>query len=367
MNLGRVRLPLLALAMISLISALWAGWIRLGWNWPPLQPRLPGVHGPLMITGFLGTLIALERAVALKKTWMYAAPLLNGFGGLVLITGWNDSLGALLVSAGSLGLVLIFIYILRQVTASYTITMALAALVFFIANVIWMSGWSIPRLVPWWCSFLILTIAAERLELGRLLRLSRRVQQAFNLSLLVTFAGLGMTFFSHDWGTRLVGLGWLSLAVWLIRNDIARHTIRQRGSPRFIAICLLLGYIWLGFGSLLGVISGGMAAGPNYDAYVHSVLLGFVISMIFGHAPIIFPAILHKPIAYTPFFYGHLSLLHISLLLRLLGDLIAFAPLRLWGGLMNGIAILLFLATTVIIIRRGQSATPTSSSLRTLL
>lgn len=354
MNLNRSRFPLLAMAIVSLLSALWAGWIRLGWKWPALQPTLPGAHGPLMIAGFLGTLIALERAVALKKPWMYVAPLLSGLGGLVLIFGWKEGVGALLITTGSLGLVFILASILRQVTAPYTITMALAALAFFVGNVVWLFGWSIPRLVPWWCSFLVLTIAGERLELGRLLRLSPWIQRWFNASVLATFSGLGMTFYSHDWGTRLVSLGMFTLSLWLLINDIARHTVRQKGLPRFVALCLLAGYVWLGFGSLLGLVFGGMAAGPRYDAYLHSIMVGFVISMIFGHAPIIFPAVLQRPIAFSPLFYGHLILLHLSLLLRVGADLATFTTLRLWGGFLNGVAILLFLFNTARIIGKGH-------------
>ena len=61
---GRLIMPFVVLA---LLAALWAGLLRLGWRLPPLQPQLAGAHGPLMVVGFLGTLIALERAVALRK------------------------------------------------------------------------------------------------------------------------------------------------------------------------------------------------------------------------------------------------------------------------------------------------------------
>jgi len=40
-----------------------------------------------MVSGFLGTLISLERAVALKARWPYAAPLLSGLGDAALIVG----------------------------------------------------------------------------------------------------------------------------------------------------------------------------------------------------------------------------------------------------------------------------------------
>ena len=59
------RLPLLALSILALLAGLWAGLLRLGWSLPPIQPGLYVAHGPLMVCGFLGTLISIERAVAL--------------------------------------------------------------------------------------------------------------------------------------------------------------------------------------------------------------------------------------------------------------------------------------------------------------
>lgn len=83
----RSRFLLMALGMVALLAALWAGLLRLGWRVPPLRPTLPAAHGPLMISGFLGTLIGLERAVALGRRWTYAGPLLTGLGALALIAG----------------------------------------------------------------------------------------------------------------------------------------------------------------------------------------------------------------------------------------------------------------------------------------
>ena len=68
-----------------LLAALWAGLMRLGWQLPALTPSLALAHGPLMISGFLGTLITLERAVAMQKKWMYIPPLLSGLGWLVTL------------------------------------------------------------------------------------------------------------------------------------------------------------------------------------------------------------------------------------------------------------------------------------------
>jgi hypothetical protein len=42
-----------------------------------------------------------------------------------------------------------------------------------------------------------------------------------------------------------------------------------------------------------------------YDAMLHAVFLGFVISMVFAHASVIFPAVLGLPFEYRPAFYLH--------------------------------------------------------------
>jgi hypothetical protein len=54
------------------------------------QPALAGAHGPLMIGGALGTIISIERAVALRRRWPYTAPLLNGLGSVVLMADTQD-------------------------------------------------------------------------------------------------------------------------------------------------------------------------------------------------------------------------------------------------------------------------------------
>ncbi|MGB4873303.1 MAG: hypothetical protein WBP47_24850 [Candidatus Promineifilaceae bacterium] len=87
---------------------------------------------------------------------------------------------------------------------------------------------------------------------------------------------------------------------------------------------------------------------------MHAIFLGFVFGMIFGHAPIIFPAVLQRPIQYHPIFYLPLALLQVSLLLRLMGDLFVWPVVRQWGGLLNAIVLLLFLGITAVAIFRQR-------------
>ncbi len=352
----RIRFPIMVLGMLALLAALWAGLVRLGWGVPALQPALPGAHGPLMLSGFLGTLIALERAVALGYRWTYAAPLLTGLGALALIIGLPVPLGALLMTLGSLGLVAIFTLIVQRRPALFTATMGLGTLAWFAGNGLWLAGLPIYRVVPWWAGFLVLTIVGERLELSRMLRLSRTVYTAFLIATGIFLAGLGVSLLTPGIGIRLAGAGMVVLMLWLLRHDIARRTVRQTGLTRFVAICLLVGYIWLGISGGLALVFGDVAGGPHYDAMWHALFLGFVFSMIFGHAPIIFPAVLGLQMLFRPTFYIHLIVLHLSLLLRVAGDLAGWLPARQWGGLLNVVALLLFLASMAHAIRSASVA-----------
>lgn len=353
------RLPLLALAILALLAAMWGGLLRIGWEFPPVIQILPAVHGPLMITGFLGTLISLERAVALQKHWAFTAPVLNAFGILALIINVESHFGILVATLGSIVLLVVFGVILNRHLALFTGTMALGVVVWVLGNLLWLGDSLVSHVTHWWAGFLILTIVGERLELSRIQRLPQRATTMYAIAIgiflfgLVTDAAEGLVRANSDIGAKIIGLGMLVIAVWLARYDIARRTVRQQGLTRFIAFCLLLGYGWLGVSGILRIIYGGVSGGFFYDAILHTLFLGFVISMIFGHAPIIFPSILGRSLNYRPVFYAHLILLHLSLALRVAGDFVWSMSLRQWGAMLNAIAILLFLFTTVSTILLG--------------
>lgn len=352
---ARFRFPLMALAFVALLAAAWSGLLRLGWQVPALQPALAMAHGPLFVCGFLGTLIGLERAVALAYRWAYAAPALTGLGALLLIVGVPGLAGPLLITLGSLLVVGIFFVVIRRQPALFTVIMGMGALAWLVGNLLWLTGQPLFRVVFWWVGFLVLTIAGERLELGRLLRHARGVQVAFGLIIALLVAGLVVAGLNFAAGVRLTGVALVGLALWLARYDIARRTIRRAGLTRFIAVCMLSGYLWLGVGGLIGLIYGGVPAGPIYDALLHALFVGFVFAMIFGHAPIIFPAVLGIQMAFLPVFYVHLGLLHLSLLVRVVGDLVGWVALRQWGGLLNVVALGLFLVNTLVAVRLARS------------
>jgi hypothetical protein len=332
----------MAIAMLSMACGAWLGLVRLGWRLPLPWPDQLIAHGPLMVCGFLGTLISLERAVALGSPWGHAAPVLVAAGALTLDLPLGP-FAPLLMTAGSGALVAIFVVLLRRQLSLFMVTMTLGAVAWLIGNSLWLSGSAIFRVVWWWIAFLVLTIAGERLELNRVLRPTLAIRAAFVAAIALLACGVVASGRTTEFGVRIAGAGLVALTLWLARHDVARRTVRQQGVTRYMAVSLLAGYAWLGFGGLVALVSGVGAPGVVYDATLHAVFLGFVMSMVFAHAPVIFPAILGRPLIYAPRFYSHVVVLHLSLVLRIVGDLSDdLARWRVWGGLLNAVALALF-------------------------
>jgi len=357
-----LRFSLIITALLALMAAMWAGLLRLGLDLPPLDANLPILHGPLMINGFLGLVIGLERAVALvarRTYWPYLSPLCLAVGCVVVF--FSPQAGALLITLGSFILVVVFGLIIHHQRTLFTLTMGGGALSWLIGNVLWLSGQPVYSLVLWWMGFPLLTVIGERLELSRIQRLTPTSYRTFALMCLIFIAGALVSLFNLDLGMRLAGLGELACALWLFRYDIARRTLRKPGMPQFIALCLLSGYAWLGISGLLNLGYGATYAGPYYDAALHSLFVGFVLSMIFGHALLILPAVLSLPIRFHPQLYVSLGLLHASLILRIVGDLALLPEVRQWGGLLNEIALLIFLGSMVYTVISARGLRPQGS------
>jgi hypothetical protein len=163
----------------------------------------------------------------------------------------------------------------------------------------------------------------------------------FGLGLVLSLAAYGP-------GIRIASLGVIALALWFGRYDIARRTIRRPGVTRYIAWNLLMGYVWLAVSGIIGLVYGTLVAGPVYDAWLHALFLGFAFSMIFAHALIILPALLKIALPFHRGFYLPPILMHISLIMRIAGDLLLQQTLRQWGGLLNAVSILLFFFIVIL-------------------
>ena len=199
------RLVFLLFAGICLLAGLDAALVRLAATAPVPSTDLGAVHGLLMVYGFLGTAICLERAVAVSTgsdrptKWAYLAPLATGAGGaralvLALNAGLREAMAALpiprllaarlagfqsarmapglLITVGMVLLVCVYAHVWRRRQASYAVLVQMLGALIGLGGVLaWWRGLEVAAIVPWWLMFLVVTIIGERLELARLVHL----------------------------------------------------------------------------------------------------------------------------------------------------------------------------------------------------
>lgn len=340
----RLRYVPLAFAAAALLAGLWTGLARIGLTVVPAS-SLDGAHGALMICGFFGTLISLERAVAIGRPWAYAAPTLAALGGIVLLCG-AEGLAAVLFTLAAAMLTTATAHILVRHWALFTAVLTLGAACWGVGTLVWAAGRPTAESTGWWLAFLILTIASERLELSRLLTPPRAAQAAFVAAIALVLAGAARGELATT-SAPLTGLGLLACTAWLVTYDIARRTVRLHGQTRFSAACMLAGYGWLGITGVFVLIMPPDSAPFAYDAAVHGVTIGFVLSMVFGHALIILPAVTGLRVRYHGALYGPLALLHGALALRIMSDALDWTEARTMSGPLTILAMVGFVATVV--------------------
>lgn len=355
------RIAALSLGGIALLAALYAGLARIGWEMPGAGAALQAAHGPLMVCGFMGAVIGLERAGLLGRPWGYAAAWLPPVGALLVWALPSSPLGALVVLIGSA----VLLAVVASKPTTFRVCLATGAALWVLGNALWVAGRPLYLVVPLWIGFLALSLAGSSLESSAGVTQAKGLRAlfgvscaAFALGLLlagygslrnplppVVFHGVGnfLNLSVFTMGARLAGAGAILMGLWLIAFGGFGRAVRAGSVQRFVGVSLLSACVWLVMFGVFWVIPGLPVSGPGYDCTIHAFFLGFVFCVIFAQAPTMFRATFppHKPVG--GLFYGHLALLHASLLLRIAGDMASWPQGRLWGGLLNAIVILLFL------------------------
>src|SRR6516165_7145140 len=98
-----LRFLLLGCGLVAFAVGLWTGFARLGVGLTGAAPQFVEFHGALMICGFFGTLISVERAVAFNRPLAYLIPVCAATGVVALLAKATTFAGAAFLMA-SLGL-----------------------------------------------------------------------------------------------------------------------------------------------------------------------------------------------------------------------------------------------------------------------
>lgn len=346
----RARLLLVALGGAALLSGLDAALVRLD-VWAPVpSQRVGDVHGQVMVLGFLATLISLERAQSLGRAWAYLAPGLYGAGALALVSPAPALLGQLLHVEAGLVFVAVYLALWRRAPRPLVAAQVLSAVLALGGAVVAILV-GVPHALPWLAGFVVVTIAAERAELAALVMGPSADRRLLALASALTVSTLAALVFPVV-GERLVGLSLLVTAVWLVAHDVVRKQLRLTGQRRYLAVALLAGYVNLALAGGVLAVSGLLASTGTYDVIVHGVFLGFGVSMVMAHAPVILPAVLGRPLPYRPVLWLPLVLLHAGLAVRFTGALAGVTALWQVGGVATVIAMLAFVVTAATLVVR---------------
>lgn len=329
------------LFILALVTGMFGGWVRLGWSFN--VPAMSAYHGLLMVGGFMGGLITLERTITMKSNWWLIFPLSCGLAVVLLLLGYQTA-GTVSLLTGSAGLVAFYFYQMTRHREKYWYILTAGAVFWVIGNLKFLMTGFMPGAVNWWVGFILLTILGERLELTRFLPVSSRMKQVLWVALVVTSLGLALPF--HGIGRGLYVVAAMLSTVWFLRNDMARISARQSGYQQYIGVGVLTGYFWLLLHLLVLVFFFENPAG--YDLYIHTFFLGFGFSMIWAHAPIILPVVLQLKVRpFHPVIWLFWSVFQLSLLGRILVSMTDYVYLRKVLGMINGLTILAMFAAWV--------------------
>ena len=342
---GSHRAWLMVGAGISLLAGLDGALLLLGVWSPVMSTRLSKWHGPLMVLGFVGTVICLERAVALGHRLAYLVPAMSGFGVIVLLAPLpfdSARAGLALLTLAQLGLLTIYVPLWRRSHDDAVVIQGAGAFCAAGAAALLTTGAHVSQIVGWLACYMILTICGERLELSRLTMARNRALPTLCLAVV---AALLVSVVSPAIGWRVLGVVLIGLAVWLCRHDVARGGLRRGGQAAYIGTLLMIGYLWLATAGIVCTIQRPPTSRNGYDAVVHSLFLGFTMGMILGHAPIILPAVLQVRLEWTTWFWLPAFLLEASLLVRIgIGDGLDRSAAVQAGGTVNVLSLLTLVA-----------------------
>jgi hypothetical protein len=340
-----LRLVLLACGLIAFLVGLWTGMARLGIGLMGAAPQFVEFHGVLMICGFFGTLISVERALALNRPLAYIIPIFATTGTLALLARTITLAGAAFLIASLMLATASFWNMRRLQSVLLAATPSIAALCWGLGTLTWLADRPLPEATGWWLAFLVLTVAAERLELSRIVAPPAMARLIFAATIAVFLIGVARGELERPI-SPFIGSGLILCGAWLLMYDLARRTVRLSGQIRFTALCMLLGYGWLIIAGLELFVRP--IAAFWYDAVVHAVTLGFVLSMIFGHTLIIFPSVVGLTLRYSAVLYVPLLLLQISVVIRTISDFSGSVEIRSVSAFLTIIALVCFAATIVV-------------------
>ena len=321
-----------------------------------LSPIYP-IHSVLMVFGFMASIIMTERIVGLaafpnakdlKAATVMVPSILVGVAALAAghLFGLTvlRYLGAILLQIACLAFLLVLRFLKRKSDATLASNFMMLSVVSLLAAA-FLSGLGLPpyntRFVMLMLSFPVLFILDERVELTRIgatAATTARFRLAFALAALSVAARC------------------LRFVLIAESQSFQRLAKSSRPLQRCVSVHVRAAYSW----GLVGVILVLAYALSQYrlnlyDAFIHSLMVGFVGTMLLAHGPVILPGLAGFKIDERKLSLIPLTVLSLSVLLRVVGELSLLAygwePIRIVVGLSGWLvlaAVLIFVWTLAV-------------------
>ena len=371
--LPRSRMVLLIGAGLAAMLGLVAALIRADLIHPSGKVPLADLHGGLMVYGFLGAAIGLERAVAYrsggssKPTWGFLAPASGLLGSLLCLLSLMVSspaaapawvrvefFGGIPWTLSMLVLTAMYLAIWRRQPSAEVLIQVLGSLVGLVGAAGWVAGLDAAVLAPTWLFFLVLTIVGERVELARAVFSDVRLESGIlGLSLLAVLM-LPVQAMAPSVGYPLLGLSLGLLLLVMASHDVAKGTFRHGGLPGFMGTCMLSAYAWGLLAALIWMLAPLDSSTYWGDMALHALAVGFIMTMVIAHVCMIVPSVIRRPLPFHPLLWGAWAFMQVGLLIRLLGAIRLYTPLWKVGNLLNVLGILSMMLTVVYLAARGK-------------
>jgi hypothetical protein len=316
---------------------------------PVLLADLYTLHPLLMVFGFIGGIIVTERIAGVellprtKQTglslaippFIFGGMLVEAAGYLLDLTTVRYVGAALLVVSSLLFLSLLrsFLTIGREKVS--VLFMLLSALALLLSS--FFSAFSLPAgnvgFVMVLLMFPVVFVLGERVELTSLA--SRSSTAKFVPALISVL--IALAFFGFDaWYSTSLAAWMASIAFALIGATFgfflfAERSARSRTvvSPfqRYVGSHVELAYVWGLAGSIFGIVYSLSPMFAFYDAFVHSLALGFIGLMFLAHGPIILPMVTRRQFDNAKLSFVPLGVLIVALGMRIGSELaLSYSP-----------------------------------------
>jgi len=348
-----MALPYMGASIAFMLFALTVGIFRLSAQngvGPVLLADLYPLHPLLMVFGFIGGIIVTERIAGVellphtKQTSLSLAIPPFIFGGMAVeAAGYLLGLTALRYVGAALLVVscLLFLALLRSFLeigreGISVLFMILSAFALLLSAVL--SAFSYPAGNVGFAMILLLFpivfVLGERVELSSLA--TRSSSNRFVPALLLAVAaavlfGFGALFPGAGSAAFIVAFGATGIAFgfFLLMEKSAHPKSVASPFQKYVGRHVELAYAWGLAGSAFGIAYSLSPLFVFYDAFIHSLALGFIGLMFLAHGPIILPMVTGRKFDNARLSFAPLAILVLALVMRI-GSGLALLYSRAW-------------------------------------